>query len=196
MEWKSEMDGMPRGRVSFMSTHPCTVYEADNEDGDNQNLVCVFDGQVRVILRKKFIKVLTEGEFWWLSRSVDQTQPKTDDRKFTSLDRPAPLSPEMRAIHELEKRNEIAREAMISNMERTINERLQRLHASEGKNSATGKVSAQETQASRQVSKPSEKSVAKQKRGADQQPSEHFEDGSGVDGNELLPSRDEDVRAE
>lgn len=69
-----------------------------------------------------------EHGMWFYDKSKDQKTVRISDETFTSLDKPAPMSPEMMAIHRLQKRNEMAREQQMRQIERLHDElRSQRL---------------------------------------------------------------------
>lgn len=133
MRWRSDLDALGQGRVYMRASEPCTVYEADNPEGENATLVAMFEGETRVSINQPFVQVLTEGDVWWFDPSVNQTANKSTDVVYTTLDRPAALSPEMLAIQQLVRKNEIEREQMRHDMERLIDDRSNRLPTAKGK---------------------------------------------------------------
>lgn len=95
------------------------VYASDTEDFKVEHLVSRCDGQLRVRHRAgdpPYIRIASTGRVWIRFTAIDQTVFTMSDEIFTSLDRPAPLSPEMRAVHEMMRRNEIERERFRSEM--------------------------------------------------------------------------------
>lgn len=122
MIWRTidDLDRLRPGRVSFRATHECFVFEADDEDGTDATLVCVFTGEVRALITKPFVSIQTEGDFWWFDKAIVQTVQRPSDEVYTSLDRPAPLSPEMLAIERMTRKNEIERENMRAEFERRL----------------------------------------------------------------------------
>jgi len=124
MTWRTidDLSSIKPGRVTMRASEQTSVYEADDETGEGATLVALFTGEVRVTITKPCLQVLTEGEFYWYDPAVDQTARKTSDLVFTTLDRPSPLSPEMLAIQQLMRRNEIERDHTRAEMERLIYE--------------------------------------------------------------------------
>jgi len=134
MKWNDDFTQMPFGRVTVRSTDRCEIYESNDPDGDDKHLVALFEGETRIYLRGPYFTVLTNGDFYWLNPAVDQSYSKQyPDVKFTSLDRPSPMSPEMRAIHEMQRRNELERDRFREQVEREAHERIERLRADIGK---------------------------------------------------------------
>lgn len=74
--------------------------------------------------------VVTGEPIWFKTPSIDQTNVRATDDIFTTLDRPAPLSPEMLAIERLMRRNAIERENDRAAIER-LNRRLERARKTE-----------------------------------------------------------------
>lgn len=117
-------------RVRFRSEAKARVYAAFEEDFSDEQLVGVFEGELEVRCRRgdpNRLRIATEGRVWTAYTSLEQVAVRQSDEIFTTLDRPAPMSPEMRAVHEMMRRNEIERERMREAMERDHNERLQRV---------------------------------------------------------------------
>lgn len=117
-------------RVRFRSEAKARVYAAFEEDFSDEQLVAVFEGELEVCCRRgdpNRLRIATDGRVWACYTSLEQVAVRQSDEIFTTLDRPAPMSPEMRAVHEMMRRNEIERERMREMMEREHNERLQRV---------------------------------------------------------------------
>ncbi|AXL15494.1 hypothetical protein [Microviridae sp.] len=125
MRWRgiSELTWMPRGRTRMRCSAPCSVYE-QLADGD-EVLVAHFEGETRAAITGEAVRVETEGHFQFFDPVIDQTAYRTSDDVFTSLDRPQPLSPEMLAVQQLMRRNEIERDFMRQQMESFRHEQKQ-----------------------------------------------------------------------
>ncbi|AXL15630.1 hypothetical protein [Microviridae sp.] len=63
------------------------------------------------------VKLATNGKTWIKDRAITQTMASTSTEVFTTLDRPAPLSPEMAAIQRMQRKNELVRERDREEME-------------------------------------------------------------------------------
>ena len=70
-----------------------------------------------------FLRVVSSGRVWVDFHVADQRVERLDQAIFTTLDRPAPLSPEMAAIQRIMRRNEIDRERDRQAMLEFMNER-------------------------------------------------------------------------
>lgn len=64
----------------------------------------------------------SEGRVWAVQTARTQLSERTSDDVFTSLDRPAALSPEMAAVHRMMRRNEIERENQRAHFEQLSNQ--------------------------------------------------------------------------
>lgn len=94
--------------------------------------------EISVDITEEVELVASEGVFFYRFSARDQTRYRTSDEKFTSLDRPAPLSPEMLAIERLMRRNSIEREKDRANIERLQNQLAsRRAEGGEGETRAT-----------------------------------------------------------
>lgn len=70
----------------------------------------------RLTVSDTTIDISTEGPVWRVDHAVQQ--PRTQEEiKYTTYDRPAPLSPEMQAIQRMAKANEIEREKLRKRLE-------------------------------------------------------------------------------
>lgn len=80
-----------------------------------------FDGLV-----KGDVHIYSDDRVWLKGGARNQLAQKTSDEIFTTLDRPAPMSPEMAAIRRMQRANELERErtrARLIELERRNNER-------------------------------------------------------------------------
>jgi len=77
----------------------------------------------RLTVSDTTIEIATEGPVWRVDHAVQQ--PRTQEEiKYTTYDRPAPLSPEMQAIQRMAKANEIEREKLRKRLE-TYEQRIE-----------------------------------------------------------------------
>lgn len=74
----------------------------------------------------------SEDLVWYQTTKKVSPALKSSPTKFTTLDRPPPLTPEMRAVHEMSRRNEIAREQMRLEMEKRYEQLEKRTRRAEG----------------------------------------------------------------
>lgn len=127
MTWRTQHDleGLRPGRVNVRCTERCAVYQAANEQGDDAVLVAMFEGAATLRITQPYVRIDTEGDFWWQDRTIDQTVERSSDVVYTSLDRPSPLSPEMLAIQQMVKRNQIERDQTLEQMQRLHDATLQ-----------------------------------------------------------------------
>lgn len=118
MKWRGidELTWMPRGRTRMRASAPCSVFEV-MADG-TEVLVAHFEGEIRAAITGEAVRVETDGTFQFLDPCVNQIAHKTTNEVFTSLDRPSPLSPEMLAVQQMMRRNEIERDLMRQQMEK------------------------------------------------------------------------------
>lgn len=137
MKWRGieQLGFMPSGRVRVRATAPCSVYEELN-DG-SEVLLAHFEGETRIAVTGERIRVETSGDFQFFDAAVNQTATKTTNEVFTSLDRPAPLSPEMLAVQQMMRRNEIERDLMRQQMERLHDAASRKTIAAKGNVPAT-----------------------------------------------------------
>ena len=109
-------------RVVFRAEGETRLYTQKEEDGED-TFLCSFTGDCEVVIDRPhtvLLQVVSETRVWVSGFSKQRTAFKVSDRVFTSLDRPPPMSPEMRALHEIQKRNEIERQKMWNEMERKV----------------------------------------------------------------------------
>ncbi|AXL15626.1 hypothetical protein [Microviridae sp.] len=119
MPWRSDdISAAGLGRVLVRASAPCTLYEADTADGENSILLAAFTGERRVRLTKPFVNVQCEGDVVWFDPAQNQSTTASSEIVYTTLDRPAALSPEMLAIQQLVRRNDLEREQMREDMKR------------------------------------------------------------------------------
>lgn len=86
-----------------------------------------------------------ESEIWLKPSARVQERLPSSNEVFTTLDRPAPLSPEMLAIERMMRKNEIARERDREQLERALDVRL-RNELRRQSEQAVGSVSTETTQ--------------------------------------------------
>jgi len=109
-------------RVVFRAEGETRLYTQKEEDGED-TFLCSFTGDCEVLIDRPhtvLLQVVSETRVWVSGFSKHKTSFKVSDRVFTSLDRPPPMSPEMRAVHEIQRRNEIERQKMWEQMERKV----------------------------------------------------------------------------
>lgn len=109
-------------RVVFRAEGETRLYTQKEEDGED-TFLCSFSGDCEVLIDRPYtvlLQVLSETRVWVSGFSKQKTAYKVSDRVFTSLDRPPPMSPEMRAVQEIQRRNEIERLKMWELMERKV----------------------------------------------------------------------------
>lgn len=111
---------MPTARdtkIGLRAEQKAAVYAAFEEDFSDEQLVGVFEGETLIRCRRgdpPLLRVVTEGRVWAQYHAIDQQSYRQSDEVFTTLDRPPALSPEMRAVMELVRRNEIERDHIRS----------------------------------------------------------------------------------
>jgi len=109
-------------RVVFRAEGETRLYTQKEEDGED-TFLCAFSGDCEVVIDRPYtvlLQVVSETRVWVSGFSKQKTAYKVSDRVFTSLDRPPPMSPEMRAVYEIQRRNEIERAKMWDKMERKV----------------------------------------------------------------------------
>ena len=192
MKLRTDLSAIKIGRVQFRASERAAIYEADNEDGDGEQLVAVFDGDIRVRITKPFLKVLTDGDVWWIDHTVDQTNQRTSDLVYTSLDRPAPLSPEMLRLEQMIKRNAIDRERIRSELEEIRHERTHPRNPPRSVDQTATSTDTAKKEAPRKATAPSDVEPTEQKGGADQPiPDAPVGDGTGTNDQQAGPAGDQ-----
>lgn len=103
--------------LSFRPSGPSWIY-ADWPDGRTELVAAMaFDGIDVVVPAGVDIELRVEGSAEvWVRRDADlvtQTVRRSSAEKFTTLDRPAPMSPEMQAIQRMARENAREREMYL-----------------------------------------------------------------------------------
>lgn len=96
----------------------------EDEGGRFVALLVPGENVVRVASATRLFAQVAKGECFVVDPARVQSAEKTSEEVFTSLDRPAPMSPEMLRIHQLQRKNEIERERMRAEMEKRINDAI------------------------------------------------------------------------
>lgn len=104
-----------RGSLHFRSLVPMAVYWSPEPEGDE--VLAGHGTSVVVEMPPGYWKVAAEDDVYVMSKVRNQETYRVSDEKFTTLDRPPPLSPEMAAIQRLSRLNEIERERMRKEFE-------------------------------------------------------------------------------
>jgi len=113
--------------ITLRAEEMARIYSSATKTFKNEVLVAMGEGEFDLKVRaNRYYRFQSEGRVWLGIEIRDQTVEQSEET-FTTLDRPSALSPEMRAIHELTKRNELERELDRQKMERSFNERMQLL---------------------------------------------------------------------
>lgn len=137
-DWRKFVKGAVqagRHRLIFRSEGHAKVFAVSETQKIPIAVLCEGDAEISVSLYEDCEIVCEGADVWYKPPAFDQTAYKTSDVSFASLDRPAPLSPEMAAIERMMRRNALDRERDLARMERLINAN-QRVH-SERQNSRT-----------------------------------------------------------
>lgn len=119
-----------RGLLTFRTEGPTFVYWT-SKDTEEEILVGYGTEPFEIEMPPGDFIVKSETRVWIGQSAVQQFTESTSDDIFTTLDRPAPMSPEMMAISRMIRRNEIERETMremVEDAQRTFAE-LQRNEA-------------------------------------------------------------------
>jgi hypothetical protein len=107
--------------VHFRSEKPCYVYQWNDEKGI-EVLAGYGQNPFQVLMELGTFRVESEGRVWMSSEVAQQSSYLTSEEKFTTLDRPNPLSPEMQAVQRMVRMNELARERDRAEMEARLND--------------------------------------------------------------------------
>lgn len=119
-QWKPS-DAIPfEGQIAVIARADqlCKVYAVDGNGV--ALLVAHFVGEEKItVVDPEFrqLEAKCKGNVWVRDLAVRQTTERDTDVVFTTLDRPAKLSPEMQAIQRLARQNEINRERDLRAME-------------------------------------------------------------------------------
>lgn len=104
------------GLLSFRSDGFCYVYWTGKRD-DEEILVGYGQEPFEIEMHPGQFRVASDNRVWIAQRGIQQFTEAASDEVFTTLDRPAPLSPEMAAIARLVRQNELERQVMRSRFE-------------------------------------------------------------------------------
>lgn len=128
-EWQEEVAGEwvfaeETRRLRVMSEKEARVYCASQPDEGDDRLVKIGIGEFEVKLpRGAFVRFESEGRVWIKLTARAQDREKASNEVFTSLDRPAPMSPEMQMMMRFQRQNEIARQQMYERLEDALRRR-------------------------------------------------------------------------
>jgi len=156
-------------RVVFRAEGETRLYTQKEEDGDD-TFLCSFTGDCEVLIDRPYtvlLQVVSETRVWVSGFSKHKTSFKVSDRVFTSLDRPPPMSPEMRAVHEITKRNEIERQRMWNEMERKVDAIRSRSKPERSPGKTSPEVSTAKEDDFRQDATGSHKDLSDKERGSE-----------------------------
>lgn len=123
-DWRKFVKGAVqagRHRLIFRSEGHAKVFAVSETQKIPIAVLVEGDAEISVSLHEDCEIVCEGAEVWYKPPALDQTAFKTSDVSFASLDRPAPLSPEMAAIERMMRRNALDRERDLARMERLIN---------------------------------------------------------------------------
>jgi len=155
-------------RVVFRAEGDARLYTQKEEDGDD-TFLCAFTGDCEVLIDRPhtvLLQVVSETRVWVSGFSKQKTAYKVSDRVFTILDRPPPMSPELRTLHEIQRRNELERAKMWDEMERKVNAIRARSQSERSTKSPTPEVSAGKKDKLRQDAARGGEDVENQKHGS------------------------------
>lgn len=108
------------GLLNFRSESACFVYW-QSEQTNEEILAGYGSATFEIEMPPGHFIVRSEGRVWIAQNAINQLVEATSEEVFTTLDRPAPLSPEMAAIARFVRQNEIEREKIretVENVER------------------------------------------------------------------------------
>jgi len=99
----------------------CVYFSTVPDDPKGEILLAKGDGALTLRLPGEgFVKFATDGRVWLSDLVLRQKRSKSSDEKFTTLDRPPALSPEMAAIQRLQRQNALDRENIMQRMESAL----------------------------------------------------------------------------
>lgn len=172
-------------KLTLRAEKECRAYIAYKRDFKDEILCGMGIGEFECSLfTRGFVRVESEGRVWMSVEIREQGQKKTSDLAFTTLDRPSPLSPEMRAVHEMIRANEIQRDKERLEMEQTIDRRLQHIQR-------TGPARPDPAETAKAVRKKpvgSAHDAEEQPSGNDQSPPDPGNADSGNSGSNQIPA--------
>ncbi|AXL15499.1 hypothetical protein [Microviridae sp.] len=124
------------------ATGPCTLLEMRKDQTDypvgfanKEEIELQFPPQYEP--RTILIEAAKTTRVFISHRPIQGLSERVSLEKFTTLDRPSPLSPEMAAIHRLARKNELEREAQRNEMERRERILLEKISANAKKDAST-----------------------------------------------------------
>lgn len=130
--------------LRFMSEDTVRVYFSELATEETERLLTIGEGEVQVRLpRQGFYRLESDGRAWTKPVGRPQERKAVSTEVFTTLDRPAPLSPEMAALMRLERQNTLERERMYAKFEQRL--------AAQAESIAKGKSHARDTSQSATV---------------------------------------------
>lgn len=116
-----------RGTFTLRAEDPMRVYVSRYDDFAEEILIGLGVGEIKVdVPPRHFIRFETPGRVWMLTTPLNQSVEGSDET-FATLDRPDPVSPEMRLIQQMMMKNQRERDADRAEMQRLRNERLELL---------------------------------------------------------------------
>lgn len=107
---------LSNGTMAVRSEGPAYVYA---QIGESEEILLGYGSEpFEIQMYPCFFRVACEGDVWIAPNNIEQSMFKVSDEVFTTLDRPAPLSPEMLAIQRMIRHNELERERMYDLIQR------------------------------------------------------------------------------
>ena len=108
-------------QIRVRSDKPATLYWV-RETGEETPVGYVDHEEILIAFPPAYVtrlfRVETEGRLFVSFKKLPSLGQKTSTEKFTTLDRPAPLSPEMQAIQRMMRGNQLERDKFYADMER------------------------------------------------------------------------------
>lgn len=147
---KDELIGLNgRTRLTIRCTKPALAFHSFLDDFTDETMLGGGAIQFEINAPSGYIRLSCAGRIWVDFNSAQQKVVRMTDEVYTTLDRPAPLSPEMAAIQRLMRQNEIAREQdrdeMLRSLQRHEQQTLPRNDADGSPSSAPKPVAAETT---------------------------------------------------
>jgi len=108
------------GTVLLSSDRRARVFVSQADDFSDEVCASVFEGQLELSVRfgPARLRIEGAGKVWVKLMATQQAVYRMRDDVFTTLDRPAPVSPEMAAVQRMMRRNELDREQQLAEMRR------------------------------------------------------------------------------